>query len=52
MKLDFFEQMDARELRSYIEFYLCHYRARVAFGGFTNPMERVGQRRFQSEATL
>src|SRR5512139_2563664 len=42
MKLDLFERMEAAELRSYIEFFLRHYRAMDAFW-FIYLTERFGQ---------
>jgi hypothetical protein len=42
MDLEIFEQMDARELRSYIEFFLRHYRAMDAFW-FIYLTEQYGQ---------
>jgi hypothetical protein len=42
MNLEFFEQMDAPELRSYIEFFLRHYRVMDAFW-FIYLTEKYGQ---------
>ena len=42
MNLDLFERMEAPELRSYIEFFLRHYRVMDAFW-FIYLTERFGQ---------
>ena len=35
MNLELFEQMEAPELRSYLEFFLRYYRGRTSSGSFT-----------------
>ena len=42
MNLELFERMDARELRSYLEFFLRHYRVMDAFW-FIYLTEKYGQ---------
>jgi hypothetical protein len=49
MDLEIFERMDAPELRSYIEFFLRHYRAMDAFW-FIYPCRAMHEAKFASFA--